>query len=315
MNNRISVIIPAFNAGRTLTRAIDSVLDQSHAAYEIIVVDDGSTDDTGNIIEGYKNHVISIYQQNQGSVAARQRGTEEVNAEYIAYLDADDYWPKGKLGLLTHIIERYSPRFLFSDFNRADFSSDEIAYLPKNSTFFPNSLETIVGLQESSKFKNLYAIPQDVALSLTLNGFPAYPSTMLVHRKSQLEAGGWDNRFKRSQDFDFTIRICQKYDIHYLNDVITTIGLHEVNNNLDAYIEMQTKGDIKVLNAHINGSNSQRYRKQCQAALAKKWINLGHTQFRLRKKRDAKHSYYRALVLPGKKLSATYHLFRSMFNL
>ncbi len=96
---RISVIIPAFNCARWVCQAIDSVLNQSIPPHEIIVVDDGSTDDTAKALAGYGDRIKLIFQPNQGVAAARNTGLRVTEGEFIAFLDADDIWHPKKLEL------------------------------------------------------------------------------------------------------------------------------------------------------------------------------------------------------------------------
>src|SRR5689334_17614281 len=86
----VSVVIPTYNYGRFLAEAIESALSQTRPPGEIIVVDDGSTDDTASIVKGFDAHVKYIKQENAGVCAARNRGVNESTGELIAFLDADD---------------------------------------------------------------------------------------------------------------------------------------------------------------------------------------------------------------------------------
>jgi glycosyltransferase involved in cell wall biosynthesis len=93
----ISVIIGVYNAERYLAEAIDSVLAQSYSRVELIVVDDGSTDRSGEIADAYGDAVRSIHQANGGMAASRNRGLEEARGSYLSFLDADDRFPRDKL--------------------------------------------------------------------------------------------------------------------------------------------------------------------------------------------------------------------------
>ena len=101
----VSVVIPTFNRAKVVTRAIDSVLEQTYRNCEVIVVDDGSTDDTADVLRSYKDKIVYIQQKNAGPSAARNRGIRESKGEFIAFLDSDDLWFATKLerqaGLLT----------------------------------------------------------------------------------------------------------------------------------------------------------------------------------------------------------------------
>src|SRR5262245_39247658 len=93
----VSVVIPAFNAGQTLARAVRSALTQDWARKEIIVVNDGSTDDTHRVAESFGDSLRCLAQPNGGIAAARNRGIEESRGEFIAFLDADDEWLPSRL--------------------------------------------------------------------------------------------------------------------------------------------------------------------------------------------------------------------------
>lgn len=100
-----SLIIPAYNATQYLAEAVDSVRRQSHAPAEIIIVDDGSTDDTAAVAQFLGPDIRYFYQENQGPSAARNYGIAQARHEFLAFIDADDLWPDGKvaqqLGLLA----------------------------------------------------------------------------------------------------------------------------------------------------------------------------------------------------------------------
>lgn len=94
---RVSVVIPAHNRGWSLPRAIESVLRQSMSQYELIVVDDGSTDQTAAALAPYANRLQYITQENAGVSAARNAGIRAAKGEFVAFLDSDDEWLPGKL--------------------------------------------------------------------------------------------------------------------------------------------------------------------------------------------------------------------------
>jgi glycosyltransferase involved in cell wall biosynthesis len=96
-NSLVSVIIPNYNYAHFLREAIDSVLAQTYSNIEIIVVDDGSTDGSREVIESYGNQIRAVFQQNKGVSAARNNGVKAGDGEYIAFLDADDIWLPEKI--------------------------------------------------------------------------------------------------------------------------------------------------------------------------------------------------------------------------
>ncbi len=96
-NPLISVIIPTYNRGWIIKEAIDSVLAQDYVNYELIVVDDGSTDNTHDILNSYQNNFLILRQNNKGVSSARNRGLAAASGHFVAFLDSDDIWLPQKL--------------------------------------------------------------------------------------------------------------------------------------------------------------------------------------------------------------------------
>src|ERR1700733_8382922 len=93
----VTVVIPAFNAGRIITAALQSVFGQTYRDYEVIVVDDGSTDDTASQLAEWRDRLTYVYQPNGGPGSARNEGLRRARGRLIAFLDADDVWLPRKL--------------------------------------------------------------------------------------------------------------------------------------------------------------------------------------------------------------------------
>ncbi|HPR13490.1 MAG TPA: glycosyltransferase family 2 protein [Bacteroidales bacterium] len=101
---KISVIIAAYNAGGTISRTLESIIRQSRLPDEIIVMDDGSTDNTADVIKNFPG-VKYFHQENKGPAAARNNGVRASHGDYISFLDSDDYWEENHLKTLTKLIE------------------------------------------------------------------------------------------------------------------------------------------------------------------------------------------------------------------
>ena len=107
-SGRVSVVIPAYRSAATIGRAIRSVLEQTHPATEIIVVDDGSPDDQAALVnQAYGGRVTLVRKPNGGAASARNSGMDWATGDYIAFLDADDYWEADKLALQLGAFDRY----------------------------------------------------------------------------------------------------------------------------------------------------------------------------------------------------------------
>jgi len=123
MNPIVSVIIPTYNTAQYICESIDSVLSQSYKDYEIIVVDDGSTDNTKEFLKPYMGQIRYIFQENRGRAGARNTGIRTARGKYIAFLDSDDLWTPGKLEKQVEIMQgNENIDFLFGDKQR--FSDD-----------------------------------------------------------------------------------------------------------------------------------------------------------------------------------------------
>jgi len=297
-----AVVIPAYNAAATICRAIDSVMGQSLASQEIIIIDDGSTDETESIIEQYGPQLKYKKQSNQGAAVARQAGTQMTSCTYIAYLDADDWWPKTKLEDLANIASEEKVDFLLADLDRAIEKTDGYEYLPRNTSFFPWAEAQWKKKPAASAYKELYRLEQSQGLSLLLAGFPVFPSTMLVSKKAFETTGGWDHRFRRCQDFDFGLKLARQYPLYFLNKVHATLGVHEGNSDSLRYTIKQTAGDIAVLEAHaaIEPPGSS-YSTQVLEALAMKYCGLGYAYRLNGEPAAAARCYNKSMALPGRK--------------
>ena len=122
---KVSVIIPAYNAARTIASTVQSALDQTRPAEEIIIVDDGSTDDTVEIVRGLDGPIKLFQQENQGSAVARNRAIAESAGDLLAFLDADDLWVPEKLAVQVPPFEQ-DPELIFSFSNARNVECPQI---------------------------------------------------------------------------------------------------------------------------------------------------------------------------------------------
>jgi glycosyltransferase involved in cell wall biosynthesis len=146
-----SVVIPTFNRCRMLAEALDSVLDQAYPSIEIVVVDDGSTDDTGDMLQRNYPQVRVLQQANQGPAAARNRGIAASNGDVIAFLDSDDVWLEHKVMLELALLEQFpdaamlagnATSFVGGNLRAADvFAQRRIAFAGRAPRYFDWSFD------------------------------------------------------------------------------------------------------------------------------------------------------------------------------
>jgi glycosyltransferase involved in cell wall biosynthesis len=124
LNTRISVVIPTYNSAAYLPAAIDSAFNQTLPPFEIVVIDDGSIDNTVEVLKPYEVRIRYIFQENKGPAAARNRGIAEANGDLIAFLDSDDVWLPEKLELQVPVLtENPKIGLVHSDFFLLDMKT------------------------------------------------------------------------------------------------------------------------------------------------------------------------------------------------
>ncbi|HEX7190041.1 MAG TPA: glycosyltransferase [Thermoanaerobaculia bacterium] len=201
--SRVSVIIPAYNYGRYIAEAIDSALAQTLPPVEVIVVDDGSTDTTAEVLARYGDRIQVVRQTNQGVAAARNRGIRMAQGEYIAFLDADDIWKPRKLELQIARFEADPSLGLV----RCDIEAFDAS----------GRIETRVQQEEG------YVASALLRFEAGIN--PA-ASTIVVPKWVAEEIGGFDVRLPPSEDWDFCYRVATRYPFGHVAEALVCYRLH-----------------------------------------------------------------------------------------
>jgi len=200
---KISVIIPSWNRADRLAAALDSVYAQSVAPHEVIVVDDGSTDDTRELVRRHYRDVRYIFQQNTGVSHARNTGIAAATGDWIALLDSDDRWEPGKLEQQQTVI-RANPDFKLCH-------SDEI-WIRNGKRVNPMKKHAKYG---GRIFR--YCLPLCVIS----------PSAAVIHRDIFREIGRFDESLPACEDYDLWLRICAVYPVLYIEQpLIIKVGGH-----------------------------------------------------------------------------------------
>ncbi|MEG4066838.1 glycosyltransferase [Microcoleus sp. Pol11C2] len=203
----ISVIIPAYNGDRYIVQAVESALSQTFTNLEIIVVDDGSTDRTQQVLQPYFDRIRYIYQENQGVGVARNRACQLAQGEFLAFLDADDYFLPSKL-----------------EKQIACFAADPALDMVQTGWLLVDETG-----REISAVK-----PWQQAPELDLGSFIIYkcvrPSAMMLRRKCWEDLGGFASHFPLAEDLDFALRLTLKgYKAVWLEQILTCYRQHNSN--------------------------------------------------------------------------------------
>jgi glycosyltransferase involved in cell wall biosynthesis len=202
----VSVVIPAYKAAGTIARALDSVLAQTRPPDEIIVVDDGSPDDTSAVVAAYAARVKYVRKANGGTASARNRGLDESSGELIALLDADDYWHPGKLEKQLAVFAQHPEVGLVS----SRWHVQEPGHEPGPCDDKPRRYYDRV-------LRPRGAAVVDVARLVW--------TSVLVFRRDLLGADRFDTTLKTAQDIDMWVRLVEKAPAYLLREPLATYWL------------------------------------------------------------------------------------------
>lgn len=246
MNDLVSVVIPNYNYARYLPEAIESVLAQTHKNVEVIVVDDGSTDDSKAVLASFGDRIRTIFQQNQGVSAARNRGVAESNGDFLAFLDADDAFLPSKL-------EKQLELF------RAD---EEIGLVHVGMVNVdPNGIEGA---------KHLEGMQGHVSDDLLLFERPVLigvGSTSLVPRPIFDEVGGFDPMMTTAADWDFGYRVSVKYRVGFVPEILLRYRIH--NSNMHSNIAAMEHDTLLSYKKAFSETAPRVQRRACYGNLHK----------------------------------------------
>jgi len=179
----VSVIIPTYNRGWIVREAIDSVLAQDAADFELIVVDDGSTDDTEELLSNYGGDINVIRQENSGVGAARNRGVDAALGELIAFLDSDDLWLPKKLS------------------TQLDF------FRSRRDALICQTEEIWIRRGKRVNPKKRHEKPSGMIFEASLSLCLVSPSAVMMKRSLLEDVGGFDESFRICEDYDLWLRI------------------------------------------------------------------------------------------------------------
>ena len=237
---KVSVIIPTYNRTEYVTQAIDSVLAQTYMDYEIIVVDDGSTDKTREVLEPYMDKITYIYQENTGVSAARNTGIKAAKGEWIAFLDSDDEWLPGKLAVQIRAVERH-PQLVAHMVN---------VNLTNYNDPYPNSF-----LHCKFPFEGNEGIIDDPFIPHFKYRTIAMPVAIMCLKECAIKAGLFDESFVCGEDYDFVCRLALQGSWGYCWDELAmmyrrcekTVSLSTLKKDYTVTLRNRIKTHSKLL--------------------------------------------------------------------
>jgi glycosyltransferase involved in cell wall biosynthesis len=207
----VSVVVPTHNRSSMLAMTLRSVLWQRDVDLEVVVVDDGSTDDTAEVVAGLGDTRIRVvrHEQPRGVAAARNRGAEEATAEWITFLDDDDLWAPDKLTRQLHAAREGGRNWAYTGTVNIDDELEVLGGMP------PPSPERIVEL-----------LPR-------FDAVPGGGSNVVVHRDTLARAGKFDSRLHNTEDWEMWIRLAKLGPPAWVCSPLVAKRAHNRNSSLD----------------------------------------------------------------------------------
>lgn len=185
---RVSVVIPTYNRAHLITDSVKSVLNQTYRDFELIVVDDGSKDNTAEVLGGYKGSIKYIRQENAGVSAARNRGITEARGDYIAFLDSDDMWFENKLELQMSFFSKHP----------------DIVMVCGNGVYLDgkDAGKPVIKQGRAEGYEKDF-----ISLKDAFYRFPIRTSTMVAKKDVLLDAGMFNTLYVVAEDMELVFKI------------------------------------------------------------------------------------------------------------
>jgi glycosyltransferase involved in cell wall biosynthesis len=213
----ISVIIPTYNSAPYLPEALDSVLAQTYTPIEVLVIDDGSTDNTTAIMARYGDQAVFIRQARSGPSGARNKGIAEAKGAYIAFLDADDTWLPSKLKKQLMALQQ----------------DPEAALVYSRSVDFQNRTGKEIGVYPRKMHSGMLF---DLLLTAPLFGLPS----VIIKTRILKELGGFDEGLTTAEDTHLYLRIARNHRIIGVPDILVRRRIHDRNLSNRVNVEIGT---------------------------------------------------------------------------
>jgi glycosyltransferase involved in cell wall biosynthesis len=193
MTPTVSIIIPSYNREKLITKAIDSVVAQTYQNTEIVVVDDGSTDRTRDVVMAYGRDIVYVFQKNKGIAGARNTGMRRCTGDYIAFLDSDDYWKPAKLARQLQ---------LFRDHPEYGMVASQCASVQSDGSFREKNRPGISGWVLQNLFNKNFI----------------RTSAAVITRTCMNRVGLFDETLREGEEYDYWLRIAAQFPIGFINE-------------------------------------------------------------------------------------------------
>jgi len=274
-STKVSIVIPCYNYGRYVVEAIDSVLGQTWKNIDLIVINDGSKDDSDVVIRGHHQKYGGyryISRENRGLVPTLKQGLELAEGDYFSELSADDY-------LMPDSVER-----------RLQFLRDHPECVAVFADEFIVEGDVSTGKRVMrDKHRRMFSCKDQIPAILD-GAFPLFP-TGLIHRKTLLDAGGFDEDLKHYEDLDVPVRLCHAGNLGFLDEPVMYRREHGSNvSSVSSHIRTEKVVFYYKMHQH---PNMQPYRRQLENKLRRSLLSLGRTIVKKRSASEREAEWFR----------------------
>lgn len=275
-SGEFSIIIPAFNREALLVAAIDSSLAQTVPAREIIVVDDGSTDRTAEIVRRYASPVRLIQIENTGAGPSRPRniGIAKARCPYITLLDSDDRLAPGVLEQHRKVLGLRPEIGLVSN----NFVTVRcVEGLPVETVY--NDASVVRGLDKEQIAPDAYLIRSSTAYCASCCGNFIRTSATTFPKSVWREVGGFDETLRTSEDYAFFLRVLARHDLIYIDQVLHTFVRHDTNlysSARQSFVPRHCLDHLRVLRGELGLAKRRDCRRALQGSMQRRLLDMAY---------------------------------------
>ena len=291
---RVSVIIPTYNCAKYIAQSIDSVLAQTHQPEEVLIVDDGSTDDTRAVVSAFADPRIRYLEgPHRGTAATRNRGIDLACGDYLAFLDADDRWRPAMLERQLVVLE-HDERLVCSFTNFVRFVDSTGEVLPEQFDYYPE-LATLP-LTACDRGDALIVEGDAFVHFVQFQEIPAYMQCMLF-RRALIGEFRLNEFLRRCQDLEFVLHVFMHGPVAFTREVLAEVRRHDSNATRDTSLMALDK--LQALRPLQNEVDTPARRAALNDRLVKAWIDAATSLIRAGRRLDGLEHYTEAWKLPG----------------
>ena len=283
-NPLVSVVIPAYNCAPFISETLESVYRQTYTNLEIVLVDDGSTDDTPSALAPHMDRIRYLYQENKGTAAARNAGIQMAKGDLIAFLDNDDLWFPEKIDLQVRVLQEHPEcGLVFTDGKEIDGSR------VLRDSLMANHLQSWIDQRDDQDSRVMHGWLFNELITLN---FICSASGVMVRKQSVKRIGGFDERIAIADDYDLYLRMARLYPMAYLRPCLYVWRYRKESQSGSRNNRQYrwTKAMLPVLEKHLH-IMPMELRPQVRRRLLNMYWQIGWLDFNQNRFKDSRQKF------------------------